>query len=280
MDSGSESSSSAQRQSFDEEERAGPSKRKPTSKSKQPAKKGKIAKTTTTPREKATATGIDYDMVCSHPTITYLRQCINTINGSLPARAPRLSKKGDKTTLLKAIYDFLDVSEEERGPIPVSALQQQRSDSVMFMNINRGHITAQKWKKDIQDASSVKSFEDCKCPRCRGKRWQAPGDVINDGGSVQAPIIPKVLSIEDAIQQVDDGILEKISQKYRKTEYWKKLQKLYSERYVLYKEYQRNGSDLQQLLDFHFGNSQETRTYKRLMKLIGQWNAQQKKALN
>jgi hypothetical protein len=85
--------------------------------------------------EKAAAAGVDLDMVCSHPKIAYLRQCISSINSS-DKTGKKLSKKGTKPMLLNRIFDYFDMPKDERAPIPVSTQQQQHSDAGMFWNID------------------------------------------------------------------------------------------------------------------------------------------------
>src|SRR5438270_9438930 len=212
MDSSSEppSDSSISSQESSPYEEAGPSKRKRVPHPKRPMKRAKT--TTTTPHEKAVAAGIEYDTVRSHPRMDYLRRCIDTINRSLPDRSPqRIGKKGDKKTLLNAIFDFLDVPEDERGPVPMSTSQQQYSDTITFGEIDCGYDRALQWAEDSKDTSSVRSFEDCTCPRCRGKPWRPSQDDSDDSDAAAmaspiSPKIPPVTSIEGAIQQVEDGV--------------------------------------------------------------------------
>jgi hypothetical protein len=88
------------------------------------------------------------------------------------------------------------------------------------------------------------------------------------------PKIPSISSVEEAIQQVDDGVLMEIARIYRGTEHWRILRTVYSQRQTLYREYQRHGSNLAQMLDFHFGDDTGARSYNRLMRKIYRWNAQ------
>ena len=87
------------------------------------SQKARKKKKTITPQEKAIEAGIDFELVCSHPKINYLRWCIQKIN-SLQL-AEQLSKKGTKEILQNRIYDYLGVPQNERGPIPLSASQRQ-----------------------------------------------------------------------------------------------------------------------------------------------------------
>ena len=138
------------------------------------------------------------------------------------------------------------------------------SETTIFSTIDRGYKRALKWAKDSKDTSSVRSFEDCSCSRCEGKPWRPSEDNINDDiddvvdenddtnadddddhhiyneedneinadGEDIPPKIPTVISIESAVQQVENGLIEKIYQTYHGTTHWKKLKKIYSERNV------------------------------------------------
>jgi len=229
--------------------KAGPSqtkKRTRVSKSDKARKKKK----TDTQQEKAAEAGIDFDLVCSHPKITYLYWCIDKINSL--QHGDQLSKKGIKETLQNRIYDYLGVPQNDRSPKPLSASQQRLNKTITFSNIDRGYKRSLKWADDSKDTSSVRSFEDCSCERCEGKPWHPPDyddDNDNDNGDDNRdenindtginidiehipPKVPPISSIEGAIQQVESGLIEKIHQKYHGTAHWKNLKKIYSERNV------------------------------------------------
>jgi hypothetical protein len=255
--------------SQEEEEEAEAStsrKRKPTEEIGSSVKKTKKPN----PRQKALTFGIDLNTVRSYPQVTYLRQCIGKINQLLD-RSQWLSRKGSKAELLCTIFDFLGVSEDERKMVPVSPMTQRYIDATKFAENDFGYKRGRNWIEDTKDGSSIKSFDDCGCSKCRCKQRQPPGD-RNITALPIPPNIPSIKSIEDAIQQVSDGTIPKMAQLYRRTKHWPKLCKRYSERNILYTDYQRHGSDLQRLLEFHFGDSQKKRTYKLLIKKIGQWN--------
>jgi hypothetical protein len=242
---------------------AGPStsrKRKTAANNLRKSKKQRVSSA----RRKAAAVGINLDMVCSHPKIAYLRQCIGSINSS-EKTGKKLSKKGTKPMLLNRIFDFFDMPKDERAPIPVSTQQQQHSDANMFLNIDRARVRADKWFNDHTDKSSDRSFDDCECPKCREKPRQS--------NRVVPPKIPLVSSVEEAIKQVDDGILKEIAHTYRGTEHWRKLRTVYCQRQTLYAEYQRHGCDLNQMLYFHFKDETGARSYNILLRRIQNWNA-------
>ena len=234
--------------STDESGGVGPSRRnkrkRTTSKSKNVRKRTK----TLSPRQRAIDAGIDFDMVCSHPKIDYLRWCIGKINDLKCSE--KLSKKGVKEILLGRIYNYLCVPEDERNPIPLSASQRHHSDAIIFSKTDTGFYRALRYANDTTDGSTNKSFEDCICTRCNGKIWYTlnnneedqindrDNSDIDDGNGLDAitteipPKIPTITSIRDAIQQVENGLVEKIQQTYRGTRHWKNLKKLYSERMV------------------------------------------------
>jgi len=246
------SSTAAAEETHSESDEAGPSQTRKRTRAKR-SQKARKKKKATTPQEKAIEVDIDFDLVCSHPKINYLRWCIKKINSSHPGE--QLSKFGNKETLQERIYDFLGMPQNERSPIPLSASRQRISETIIFSNIDRGYKRALKWAEDSKDTSSVKSFEDCSCSRCEGKPWRSSEDEDDenrddDGDGVDhhndndedtemnadvediPPKIPAITSIENAVQQVENGLIEKIYQKYHGTNHWKKLKKLYSERNV------------------------------------------------
>jgi len=152
------------------------------------------------------------------------------------------------------IYDYLGVPQNDRSPKPLSASQQRLSKTIAFSNIDCGYKRSLKWTEDSKDTSSVKSFENCSCERCEGKPWCPPDyneddDDDNDDGDdnqdenvhdtginidiEQIPHkIPPISSIEGAILQVENGLIENIYQKYHGTAHWKNIKKIYSERNV------------------------------------------------
>jgi len=251
-------------------------------------------------QDKAAAIGIDFDMVCSNPKIKYLRRCINKINRSLSEKLHQnqLNPQGDKTKLLRVIFDYLGVPEDERCSIPLSTSHRQNINAITFTELDFGYKRARQWIEDHEDTSSIKSFDDCICSRCDSK---ARRPFINQNVALSSktpthskiavrnqnvtspttpmpPKIPAVRSIEGAIQQAQPGgIIDEIYRLYKGTGHWKNLKKIYSERKILYTQYQQHGNDLKQLLNFYFKDGDEgERTYKNLINRIGQINAQKR----
>lgn len=206
--------------------------------------------------EKATAAGVDLDMVRSHPKVAFLRKCINTINGATSGK--KLACQGKKEALVNRIFDHFEVPEDERGPASI----QYNDGDVVQHNVRK---QAEKWFDAHNDASSDKSFDDCICPKCITKPQKQRNRII-------PPNIPPVGCIEEAIQQVEDGTLKEIARLYRKTEHWPKLRSTYSKRQKLYAEYQRHDCDLNAMLTFHFEGEVDGISYKTLMQKIQSWN--------
>ena len=184
------------------------------------------------PDEKANRYGIDLGLVCTHPMVKYLRQCVEKINTKLPSKSSRrLSRKGTKATLLKEIFDFFGVHDDQRGPTPMTASQKQQIDTTIFYSIDRAYEEALIWRQRKKNSPSMRSFEDCTCARCDGLPWadEAPN---NSSKAAMQPKIPRIFTIKDAIQQWEDGTVEKYKSLYYKTDKWRGIKKPYSERKV------------------------------------------------
>src|SRR4051812_30311032 len=100
----------------------------------------------------------------------------------------------------------------------------------MFMNIDYVRVRINEWFNTHTDNSSDYSFSDCECSKCKRK--------LQHSNEMISPKIPSISSVEETIQQVDDGILKEIARIYHRTEHWRILRTIYSQRQTLYREYQ------------------------------------------
>jgi hypothetical protein len=179
---------------------------------------------------------VNLHMVCSNPRKEYLRGCIRRIRTQFGEKLP---SRGNVVDLQNRILDYFQVPLVERRSKMLS--EQNNNNDVNAKNGGYVYQRSRKYVKDSRDTSSVRSFENCFCERCLGKPWRKSTVISGDDGNnviedttftLTFQKIPSIKSIGEAIRQGTNGLLDKIYKKYRNTESWQDIRKLYSERMV------------------------------------------------
>jgi hypothetical protein len=178
---------------------------------------------------KAQQYGINPLLVGPHSTIHILRDTARKINAHLP-RKEKIRIKQCKQDLLDTLRDILDVPQDDCVP-----RQEMVYVPKELYPVDRGYNTAKRWLKQGNDGLSERSFEDCSCKRCCGLPW--PYIDQDESESFEPhiqppPKIPRIRSVEEAIQQVQDGTIDEFKKMYYNSLHWHAVKKTYCERMV------------------------------------------------